>query len=50
MLRPKLESVYCEGNGRPATDPIMLAGVTLFKFMEKVPDRAAAEHVVFPLG
>jgi hypothetical protein len=50
MLRPKLESVYCEGNGRPATDPVMLAGVTLLQFMEKVPDRAAAEHVVFHLG
>src|SRR3989338_108624 len=50
MLRPKLESVYCEGNGRPATDPVMLAGGTLLQFMEKVPDRVAAEHVVHHLG
>src|SRR3970282_1638994 len=49
-LRAKLEPLYCEGNGRPATDPVMLAGVTLLQFMEKVPDRAAAEHVVFHLG
>ncbi|MBI4490116.1 MAG: hypothetical protein HY694_13620, partial [Deltaproteobacteria bacterium] len=47
MLRPMLESVYCEGNGRPATDPVMLAVVTLLQFMENVPYRASAEHVVF---
>jgi hypothetical protein len=49
-LRPKLESLYCEGNGRPAVDPVMLAGVTLLQFMEKVPDRAATEHGVYHLG
>ena len=49
-LRSKLESLYCEDNGRPATDPVMLAGVTLLQFMEKVPDRVAAEHVVYHLG
>jgi len=49
-LRAKLEPLYCEGNGRPATDPVMLAGVTLLQFMEKVPDRVAAEHVVHHLG
>jgi hypothetical protein len=31
-------------------DPVMLAGVTLLQFMEKVPDRMAAEHVVYHLG
>jgi len=31
-------------------DPVMLAGVTLLQFMERVPDRAAAEHVVHHLG
>lgn len=49
-LRAKLESLYCEDNGRPAVDPVMLAGVTLLQFMERVPDRVAAEHVVFHLG
>jgi len=49
-LRPKLESLYCEGNGRPAVDPVRLAGVTLLQFMEKVPDRAATEHGVYHLG
>lgn len=49
-LRAKLSSLYCEDNGRPATDPVVLAAVTLLQFMEKVPDRVAAEHVVFHLG
>lgn len=49
-LRPKLESLYCEGNGRPAVNPVMLAGVTLLQFMEKMADRAAAEHGVYHLG
>lgn len=49
-LRTKLESLYCESNGRPAVDPVMLAGVTLLQFMEKVADRLASEHAVYHLG
>ncbi len=49
-LSPQLESLYCEDNGRPAVDPVMLCGVTLLQFMEKVADRAATEHVVYHLG
>ena len=49
-LRPQLESLYCEDNGRPAIDPVILAAVTLLQYMERVTDRAAAEHVVFHLG
>lgn len=49
-LEPKLHSLYCEDNGRPAVDPVMLCGVTLLQFMEKVADRAATEHVVYHLG
>ena len=49
-LRPQLESLYCEDNGRPAIDPVILAGVTLLQFMEKAPDRVAAQDVVFHLG
>src|SRR5262249_47975128 len=49
-LRGKLESLYCENNGRPALDPVLLAGVTLLQFMEKVADRLAAEQVVYHLG
>lgn len=49
-LSPKLHSFYCEENGRPAIDPVMLCGVTVLQFMEKVADRSATEHVVYHLG
>ena len=49
-LRARLETLYCESNGRPAIDPVLLCGVTLLQFMEKVADRRAAEQVVYHLG
>ena len=49
-LAPKLHALYCEDNGRPAVDPVMLCGVTLLQFMEKVADRSATEQVVYHLG
>lgn len=49
-LRAQLEGLYCEDNGRPGIDPVMLCGVTLLQFMEKVSDRRAAEHVAYHLG
>jgi transposase len=49
-LRGKLGSLYCDHNGRPAVDPVLLAGVTLLQFMEKVSDRVAAAQVVYHLG
>jgi Transposase domain (DUF772) len=49
-LSPKLHAFYCEANGRPAVDPVLLCGVTLLQFMEKVADRGASEHVVYHLG
>jgi hypothetical protein len=49
-LRGQLESLYCETNGRPAVDPVMLAGVTLLQFMEKVADRSASERAEYHLG
>jgi transposase len=49
-LRPRLEALYCENNGRPAIDPVLLCGVTLLQFMEKVSDRRAAEQVAYHLG
>ena len=49
-LRSQLEVLYCESNGRPAIDPVLLCGVTLLQFMEKVSDRRAAEQVVYHLG
>ncbi len=49
-LREQLEKLYCEQNGRPAIDPVLLCGVTLLQFMEKIADRKAAEQVVYHLG
>lgn len=49
-LREQLEKLYCEQNGRPGIDPVLLSGVTLLQFMEKVSDRRAAEQVAYHLG
>lgn len=49
-LAPKLHALYCEDNGRPAIDPVLLCGVTLLQFMEKAADRKASEQVVYHLG
>ena len=49
-LGPKLSSLYCEDNGRPANDPVMLAGVTLLQFMEKVADRGGQRARGLPSG
>jgi transposase len=49
-LREQLATLYCENNGRPGIDPVLLCGVTLLQFMEKVSDRRAAEQVAYHLG
>jgi transposase len=48
--RELLCSLYCEDNGRPAIEPVITTAVTLLQFMEKVPDRQAAENVRLHLG
>jgi len=49
-LGPKVEALYCAENGRPPIDPVLLCGVTLLQFMERVADRRASEQVVYHLG
>ena len=49
-LAPKLEALYCAENGRPPIDPVLLCGVTVLQFMEKVADRRASDQVVYHLG
>ena len=49
-LAPKIEALYCPENGRPPIDPVLLCGVTLLQFMEKVADRRASEQAVYHLG
>ncbi len=48
--RPELAKCYCAKNGRPATEPVLLLGVSIFQFLERVPDRQAAELVKYHLG
>ena len=48
--RPQLASMYCADNGRPAIEPIVLLGVSLLQFLERVPDRQAMELLSFHLG
>lgn len=49
-VRGELCELYCEDNGRPGIEPVVLAGVTLLQFMEKAPDRQAADLVKLHLG
>jgi transposase len=46
-LGPMLDSLYCPTNGRPAEDPVLLLGVLVLQFVERLPDRQAAEAVCY---
>ena len=48
--RPELEKCYCEENGRPSVEPVLVLGVTLLQFVGKVPDREAVERLRYHLG
>lgn len=48
--RPKLEALYCADNGRCAVEPVLLAGVSLFQYLEGVPDREAQELLRYHAG
>ncbi len=48
--RAVLGTMYCADNGRPAIDPVLVAGVTLLQFIEKAPDRQALERLRLHLG
>src|ERR1017187_1709703 len=48
--RERLESCYCADNGRPAKEPVLVLGVSLLQFMERLPDRQAVEHLKYHVG
>lgn len=48
--REELAECYEPGNGRPGIEPVVLLGVLIFQFLERVPDRQAAELVKYHLG
>lgn len=48
--RPVLEKCYCSENGRPGIEPVVLVGVLVLQFLERLPDRQALEMVKYHLG
>jgi len=48
--REELEECYRSDNGRPGVEPVVLLGVMIFQFLERVPDRQAVELVKYHLG
>src|SRR3954452_9022520 len=48
--REQLEACYTGDNGRPGVEPVVLLGVLIFQFLERVPDRQAVEMVKYHLG
>ena len=49
-IRAELSGLYCEEISRPAVDPVVMAGVSLLQFMEKLPDRQTSEMIRDHLG
>jgi transposase len=48
-LRSELARMYCEDNGRPAEEPVRMLGALILQFMERLPDRSAAETCQYDL-
>jgi transposase len=48
--REQLAECYASDNGRPGIEPVVLLGVLIFQFLERVPDRQAVEMVKYHLG
>ena len=48
--RETFAELYCAENGRPAIEPVIMAGTTLLQFMEKAPDRKAVEELRLNIG
>jgi hypothetical protein len=48
--RRELEECYENDNGRPGVEPVVLLGVMLLQFMERLPDRQAARELKYNLG
>lgn len=48
--RPQLEGCYCPDNGREATEPVLLLGVSLLQYLEGMPDRQAVELLRYHAG
>lgn len=49
-IRPELARMYCADNGRNCVEPVIVAGVTVLQFMDKVPDSKATEALRLHVG
>ncbi len=45
--RGDLDAMYSQRIGRPEIDPVLLAGISLLQFMERLPDRQAVRACLF---
>jgi Transposase DDE domain/Transposase domain (DUF772) len=48
--RQKIESAYCQDNGRPGIEPVVLLGISVLQFLEGMPDRQALEQLRYHVG
>ncbi len=48
--RQTLKACYCTTNDRAGVEPVVLLGVLIFQYLERVPDRQAMELVKYHLG
>lgn len=49
-VRPKLAACYCADDGRAATEPLLLLGVSILQFLDGEPDRAAVQMLKYHAG
>jgi len=50
QARPALQKAYCDDNGRPGLEPVVLAGVTVLQYLEGMPDREALQMLRYHVG
>jgi transposase len=48
--RSELAAGYCQDNGRPAVEPVLVLGVSLLQFLDGVPDQRAVELLQYHTG
>jgi len=48
--RQEVEKAYCENNGRPGIEPVVLLGISVLQFLEGMPDRQAVEQLRYHVG
>lgn len=50
QAREKIEPAYCQDNGRPGIEPVVLLGVSVLQYLERLPDRQAVEQLRYHVG